>query len=827
MESLTPSEEEERDNVGQEQNETVDNQPTYHNSHHHHTHHHQRSGLGLKQQHLSLADASMAGNGSSTLSASGLGKHQTYAGLLSRRTPLSASVKSAFSSYVRRGEPDGRTAASGESRGRESDAAFTPSPVDPVHRSNLLAHQGRSAHGASGSIAGLLAGMTSSAGSDRGVPVPSLRMSLTLAHQSKIRSMYCSRQSLTSQENGSSPASEVGAPSSGSDMMMMNTPSALMMQMGASSNKMHSRPDSSSSANSSVADWESGLSTVRRQPPPPPPPTASGSKVEDISAFGDSRLRVGTIAKAFEMHGVSGSTLANARSGRSRFKPPNSNSHFAAGLRKLALGHSAVAVEEANASNHSGSIASVSKANSRSGSLDTLDRLSVRSEVVKPPAVQQQQQQQQQQMTQQQLQKEHQRRRHRSVDRHLDTDTDSVGGVEVDSTTSSTTDALINERFSAAVFQHRTKPGVVGVKKLSLAKVAAPNHVTGNSNGHLMHPNGKPPIGGPMMNRPAPKMSLAGKQQQMQLHHPIEAIGCVSDHEMDPPSSAIYSLRSGDADMSSALGIGGSSTGAGGNGTGSRNNIQDHIIATQMNRLNREMPISDVYHERNMGLGLAPGLAELLVTSQQGGSSTASSIGGLMGGVGPVATSSSVASSEDVFSSFDQISLADTATELSDKADLAALKSVGYAKRPPPRPSKPSGGHHSSASSTSSWSANGTAGGYHHVGVVGSRQRMSVFSDSSDGGADLTSAAFRQSMLEMTRRDEADGRSMTDSNYSGYSPHRNLKLSTIMQQQQQHSNGNDMTVLGAGPAKGSNTIHAVAIIEADHSRANMINESTV
>ena len=103
---------------------------------------------------------------------------------------------------------------------------------------------------------------------------------------------------------------------------------------------------------------------------------------------------------------------------------------------------------------------------------------------------------------------------------------------------------------------------------------------------------------------------------------------------------------------------------------------------------------------------------------------------------------------------------------------------------------------------------------------------MSVFSDSSDGGADLTSAAFRQSMLEMTRRDEADGRSMTDSNYSGYSPHRNLKLSTIMQQ---HGNGgsNDMTVLGAGPAKGSNTIHAVAIIEADHSRTNMINESTV
>ena len=43
--------------------------------------------------------------------------------------------------------------------------------------------------GGQGGIAGLLAGMSSSAGSDRGVPVPSLRMSLTLAHQSKIRSM--------------------------------------------------------------------------------------------------------------------------------------------------------------------------------------------------------------------------------------------------------------------------------------------------------------------------------------------------------------------------------------------------------------------------------------------------------------------------------------------------------------------------------------------------------------------------------------------------------------------------------------------------------------
>ena len=74
----------------------------------------------------------------------GAGNHQTYSSLVSRQMPLSASVKSAFSSYVRsgcRGEPDGRTAVEGDSRGRESDAAFTPSPVDPVHRTSKIITQ--------------------------------------------------------------------------------------------------------------------------------------------------------------------------------------------------------------------------------------------------------------------------------------------------------------------------------------------------------------------------------------------------------------------------------------------------------------------------------------------------------------------------------------------------------------------------------------------------------------------------------------------------------------------------------------------------------------
>lgn len=55
------------------------------------------------------------------------------------------------------------------------------------------------------------------------------------------------------------------------------------------------------------------------------------------------------------------------------------------------------------------------------------------------------------------------------------------------------------------------------------------------------------------------------------------------------------------------------------------NSIQDQIIATQLRRLNRELTptISDVYHERNIGLGLAPPLSKLLLPSRvsQGNSS--------------------------------------------------------------------------------------------------------------------------------------------------------------------------------------------------------------
>ena len=355
--------------------------------------------------------------------------------------------------------------------------------------------------------------MASTAGSDRGVPVPSLRMSLTLAHQSKIRSMYCSRQSLASQENGSSPASEMGHPSAGH------------VSGSSTSNYPSSRPDSSSSATSSVADWESGLSTVRRQPPPLP--GSNSRKVEEVSAYsnessGVGRLRVGTMAKAFDqMH----NGTSESRS-RSRFKPP---SGFNAGLKKHSSHHSGAVMDE-----ETGSMTKSSSKNgpgsTRSGSVDTLDRLSVRSEMTKTPHSQIQAVQQQQVSMQQQ------RRRHRSVERQLDhgsverqLDHGSADSNILLDSSEEPGSARVNERFSAAVFHH-SKPG-----KLVMAKAAA----AGNT--RTLHKTRGP---APIPAGPALKMGLA-----------IDPIHCNTDHEADGRNGAIYSLRP--CDPSDLLGANG------------------------------------------------------------------------------------------------------------------------------------------------------------------------------------------------------------------------------------------------------------------------------
>jgi len=118
---------------------------------------------------------------------------------------------------------------------------------------------------------------------------------------------------------------------------------------------------------------------------------------------------------------------------------------------------------------------------------------------------------------------------------------------------------------------------------------------------------------------------------------------------------------------------------------------------------------------------------------------------------------------------------------------------MGYTKRPPPgRPSK----MHPSAWSTAAY-----------------RHRTPFDSATSDSEISLT--LRHGTLMDMTRRDEADGRSMTDSNYSGYSPHRNLKLSTMLPSLSRHNLLDTEEKKTLGTPEKSNTVRAVAVIEAD------------
>merc|ERR1711953_669548 len=49
--------------------------------------------------------------------------------------------------------------------------------------------------------------------------------------------------------------------------------------------------------------------------------------------------------------------------------------------------------------------------------------------------------------------------------------------------------------------------------------------------------------------------------------------------------------------------------------SGGEQELKESIFKSQMRRLNRELPISDVYHERNIGLGMAQPLSTLIMTN--------------------------------------------------------------------------------------------------------------------------------------------------------------------------------------------------------------------
>lgn len=484
--------------------------------------------------------------------------------LLPHRTAPLLLGRGAFSSYVRnRGEPDGARASTSEQKGRESDAAFTPSPVDPVAK---YSQAFRSHHGPP---------------SDTGSPQPSPRLSLTLAHQNKIRTMY----------TPGSPASDGGG----------------------------KRPDSSSST-SSMTDWESGQATVRRQHLAKPiiapkAPVVTHSRVSDVSA-GFMRPQYVTINKS----------NSQASSG---FESQSSDSDF--GPRRTGTVRSVYTTV--------GSAATLKL--SKSATMNTLDRLSVRTEVGRPTLG------------------GDRRRRDRSSERELSAEISegqaTTSGANVPSTNNS-------EASETRQIQPRKMPEVQ----------------LDSSIGKLLRPR---------------------------TNH------TATIHEND----SMYNYRSGD-EMSMKMSHMG------------HKSIQDHIIATQMSRLNREMPISDVYHERNLGLGLAPPLSKLLMSATQ-----------------PIVASDhgdaeSKSASEDSFGNFDKLSLA-------DDNQLALPPKPDFKPKPPPIPPKRFG--------PKPW-----VSAHPQVPNVGV-------------GLDTSTGLPQASMVsELSRRDEGDGRSMTDSHYSGYSPSR-------------------------------------------------------
>ena len=140
---------------------------------------------------------------------------------------------------------------------------------------------------------------------------------------------------------------------------------------------------------------------------------------------------------------------------------------------------------------------------------------------------------------------------------------------------------------------------------------------------------------------------------------------------------------------------------------GATPSIQETIISSQMRRINRELPISEVYHERSLGLGLAPPLSKLIMSNNIA--------------VAQVDHHTDIQPTDNM-SNFDNLSVIEEAHPSSSRA-----------KQRPPVPPKPE-----------PWVS---------AGLIQAELRSPPTSSSSS-----------------LARDEGDGRSMTDSQYSGCSP---------------------------------------------------------
>lgn len=215
--------------------------------------------------------------------------------------------------------------------------------------------------------------------------------------------------------------------------------------------------------------------------------------------------------------------------------------------------------------------------------------------------------------------------------------------------------------------------------------------------------------------------------------------------------------------------------------------LQNPICVAQLSRLHREAPISDVYHDRNVGLGLAPSLSKLLVSAV---ASPSSSSNAPSNGDAPLTNWDADHAFGDGFNASGLSSFIDSlytsdgpkfgefqAPSLVAKLDTSSEPPHHPPPPPPPPPSAP-------PKRMSRETRTGTARGDSKTQDIPppppaprppkppnspSSQRSSsgttllLTRDSSSGSS--TRGSMGDCLLHTQKRDEGDGHSMTESHY--------------------------------------------------------------
>lgn len=183
---------------------------------------------------------------------------------------------------------------------------------------------------------------------------------------------------------------------------------------------------------------------------------------------------------------------------------------------------------------------------------------------------------------------------------------------------------------------------------------------------------------------------------------------------------------------------------------------QSHDHAVKLSRKApvhpRDLQITDVYNERNLGLGMAPPLSKLLLTNRL-------NLGQIESGN---KSDTEGMSMDDTLSTFDQLSLADDT--IPDSTYSVASTKTGSKKI----------GHSGMLKSSQKKSALGTipkcgSGTFVTTAEV-TPISLNLVTLPSQCDAESTSSSSKSSPSDLSRRDDGDGRSLTDSQYGSYSP---------------------------------------------------------